>query len=53
MKAVCQLSEGTLLGAVKTGSILPWDLDADVVVGSDGFDKVLEEVEKVGGIQSN
>ncbi|XP_043205709.1 fukutin-related protein-like [Amphibalanus amphitrite] len=32
--ALCELQEGTLLGAVKFGSVLPWERDADIAFSS-------------------
>lgn len=32
MKIMCELSEGSVMGAVKFGKSLPWDVDADLVV---------------------
>ncbi|XP_037088071.1 uncharacterized protein LOC119108586 isoform X2 [Pollicipes pollicipes] len=38
--ATCELQEGTLLGAVKLGTILPWERDADIAFSSADFDKL-------------
>ncbi|CAM1311603.1 Uncharacterised protein at_DN2433 [Pycnogonum litorale] len=44
---LCEISEGTVMGAVKFGKSLPWDVDADIVVNVHGdkvekFKKALE-----------
>ncbi|CAK9291944.1 unnamed protein product, partial [Gordionus sp. m RMFG-2023] len=36
----CELQEGTLLGAVKLGNILPWDRDGDITFLSSHFAKL-------------
>ena len=36
------LSEGTLLGALKMGKVLPWERDADVSISADDFEKFLK-----------
>ena len=40
-KSMCQLQEGSLLGAVKFSSILPWERDADIAILSADFHKVV------------
>lgn len=39
--AQCQLQEGSLLGAVKLSSILPWERDADIAILSSDFHQVI------------
>ena len=39
--ARCQLQEGSLLGAVKLSTILPWERDADIAVLSSHFHHVI------------
>ncbi|CAH1776798.1 unnamed protein product [Owenia fusiformis] len=36
---LCELQEGTALGAVKFNKVLPWELDADVTFHSSNFSK--------------
>lgn len=43
--SICQLQEGTLLGAVKLGSILPWERDADIMVNSNNFSLLLDKLQ--------
>ena len=48
---VCELMEGTLLGAVKFQSVLPWERDADIAFYAGDFDKLLAlalDVERKG-----
>ena len=51
-EALCQLQEGTLLGAVKLGSILPWERDGDIMVLSDHFSRLLKQLDKDMGMGS-
>ena len=44
VEAICELQEGTLLGAVKFGTILPWERDADVMVHSKHVEKLVAEL---------
>ena len=37
----CELQEGTLLGAVKLGKVLPWERDADITFLSSNFTEIL------------
>ena len=41
-QSICELQEGTLLGAVKLGTILPWEKDADIMILSDHFNQLLK-----------
>lgn len=34
---LCELQEGTLLGALKFGSSLPWEVDADITLHANNF----------------
>lgn len=34
---LCELQEGTLLGALKFGGSLPWEVDADVTLHAKNF----------------
>jgi len=34
---LCKLQAGTLLGAVKFNSVLPWELDADIIIHCNNF----------------
>ena len=43
-KSICQLQEGTVLGAVKLGGILPWERDADIMVHSNNFSYLLDHL---------
>lgn len=40
--SICELQEGTLLGAVKLGTILPWEKDGDIMILSDHFNQLLK-----------
>ena len=44
--SICQMQEGTLLGAVKLSSILPWERDADVAVLSSHFHAVINRLQQ-------
>ena len=39
---LCELQEGTLLGAVKLGKVLPWERDADITFLSANFTAILQ-----------
>lgn len=41
------LDQGTLLGVIRDGELLPWDKDIDISVWTEGFDKVLELSEEL------
>lgn len=41
------LDQGTLLGVVRDGALLPWDKDIDISVWTDGFDRILEHRDEV------
>ncbi|XP_071517275.1 uncharacterized protein [Panulirus ornatus] len=43
---LCELQEGTLLGAVKVGGVMPWERDADVTFHTKNF-TALEELRDV------
>ncbi|XP_001637005.2 uncharacterized protein LOC5517036 isoform X1 [Nematostella vectensis] len=43
---VCELQEGTLLGAVKMGKVLPWERDADITFLTRDYEK-LRSMERV------
>ena len=43
---VCQLQEGSLLGAVKLENILPWERDCDIAVLSSQFNNLTDYLEK-------
>ena len=47
VKARCELQEGTLLGAVKMGRVLPWDRDADLAVKSRDMEALVNELWKM------
>ncbi|XP_068202508.1 uncharacterized protein [Palaemon carinicauda] len=34
---LCELQEGTLMGAVKTGGVMPWEKDADITFHTNNF----------------
>ena len=38
------LEEGTLLGAVKFGTLLPWERDADFRISFNDFNRFREEI---------
>lgn len=40
--AVCELQEGTLLGAVKLNKVLPWERDADITFLTSDYEKIKE-----------
>ena len=42
---VCQLQEGSLLGAVKLENILPWERDCDIAVLSSQFNNLTRYLE--------
>ena len=47
----CELIEGTLLGAVKFQSVLPWERDADIAFYAGQFDRLIimaADFKKVG-----
>ena len=46
IKAGCQLQEGSLLGAVKFSSLLPWERDADVAILSADFHQVIDAIQQ-------
>ena len=50
---LCQLQEGTLLGAVKLENILPWERDCDISVLSSQFNNLTNFLEKnsIGKLQ--
>ena len=50
---LCQLQEGTLLGAVKLETILPWERDCDISVLSSQFNNLTNYLEKypIGKLQ--
>lgn len=39
---VCELQEGTLLGAIKLNKVLPWERDADITFLTSDYDKLLK-----------
>ena len=39
---LCELQEGTLLGAVKLGKVLPWERDADITFLSANFTAIIQ-----------
>lgn len=41
---MCELNDGTLLGALKFNGILPWEIDADISVEGDNFTKFADLV---------
>ena len=43
---ICQLQEGSLLGAVKLENILPWERDCDIAVLSSQFNNLTNYLEK-------
>ena len=43
---LCQLQEGSLLGAVKLENILPWERDCDISVLSSQFNNLTQYLEK-------
>ena len=43
--SICQLEEGSLLGAVKLGTILPWERDCDIAVFSSHFSNLTNYLE--------
>ena len=43
---ICQLQEGSLLGAVKLENILPWERDCDIAVLSSHFSNLTDYLEK-------
>ena len=43
---VCQLQEGSLLGAVKLENILPWERDCDIAVLSSQFNNLTSYLER-------
>jgi hypothetical protein len=40
--AICELQEGTLLGAIKFNKVLPWERDADITFLTSDYDKIKE-----------
>ena len=51
-EVACEISSGTLIGAVKLLGILPWEIDADIVVYrpnvTDFKEQVVPDVSKKG-----
>ena len=45
-QTICQLQEGSLLGAVKLENILPWERDCDISVLSSQFNNLTNYLEK-------
>ncbi|XP_064109369.1 uncharacterized protein LOC135217433 [Macrobrachium nipponense] len=39
---LCELQEGTLMGAVKTGGVMPWEKDADITFHTNNFTALAE-----------
>lgn len=41
---LCELQEGSLLGALKFNGLLPWELDADLALHSNNYTSFAEKV---------
>ena len=41
---LCELQEGSLLGALKFKSFLPWELDADIALNRKNYTALAEKV---------
>ena len=43
-KMLCELEEGSLMGALKFNSILPWEIDGDITLHQDNFTAFGEKI---------